>query len=280
MFKLSRFVNKSVEKLHRFTGRTGMLKSARAELAEPTAAQIAEGIVWKPTGDVLTRRQFVAQIYLRGDGIEIGALHNPLQVPPAAQVKYVDRLSVAELRRHYPELTAEALIEPDIICDGEELETIPNASQDFVIANHFIEHCQNPIKAFGNMLRVLRPEGILYLAIPDKRYTFDRTRPLTTLDHVRRDYQEGPEWSRRGHFEETVHYCALEAPPDQAAFDQHVQHLLDINYSIHYHVWTPLQFFELLVALRSEFSFEFEVESFFRNEGEAIYIIRKGEPAI
>lgn len=73
-----------------------------------------------------------------------------------------------------------------------------------MIANHFLEHCENPIKAFLNMLRVLRPGGILFLAVPDKRHTFDRDRPVTPLAHLVRDYEEGPGWSRKGHFEEWV----------------------------------------------------------------------------
>ena len=34
------------------------------------------------------------------------------------------------------------------------------------------------------------PGSILYLAVPDKRYTFDADRPVTPTDHVLRDYQE------------------------------------------------------------------------------------------
>ena len=36
-------------------------------------------------------RESVANAYIKGNGIEIGALHNPLKVSPAAHVKYVDR---------------------------------------------------------------------------------------------------------------------------------------------------------------------------------------------
>jgi len=85
-----------------------------------------------------------------------------------------------------------------------DLEVVQDATQDFVIANHFIEHCQNPIGALQNMLRVLKPGGKLYLSIPDKRYTFDMDRPITSVDHVTKDYVEGPEWSKRKHFEEWV----------------------------------------------------------------------------
>ena len=100
-------------------------------------------------------------------------------------------MTVAELRPQYHELATAPLVEVEIIDDGERLDKIADASQDFVIANHFLEHCQNPIMALRNMLRVLRVGGILFRAVPDKRYTVDVERPVTTLDHVWRDYAQG-----------------------------------------------------------------------------------------
>src|SRR6185503_6541068 len=132
-------------------------------------------------------REFVASAFLRGHGIEIGALHMPLRVPPSARVTYVDRFPLDDLRKHYPELSDQALVDVDVVADGERLEPLGDESQDFVIANHFLEHCQDPIGAVLNMFRVLKPGGILYLGIPDKRYSFDVDRPLTTLEHLLRD---------------------------------------------------------------------------------------------
>jgi ubiquinone/menaquinone biosynthesis C-methylase UbiE len=146
-------------------------------------------------------REFLADSFIRGQGIEIGALHMPLRVPRSAQVRYVDRFSAADLRLHYPELNDKEIVNVDIITDGERLDAIADATQDFVIANHFIEHCQNPIGAVLNMFRVLKPGGVLYLAIPDKRNSFDADRPVTPLAHLMRDYEEGPAWSKRQHFE-------------------------------------------------------------------------------
>jgi len=50
-----------------------------------------------------------------------------------------------ELRSQYPELNDKPLVPADYIADGELLETITDNNHDFVIANHFIEHCQNTI---------------------------------------------------------------------------------------------------------------------------------------
>ena len=134
-------------------------------------------------------RVTIARTYLRGNGIEIGALNAPLQLPLKARARYVDRLPVEELRRHYPELAAWKLVDVDVVDDGERLEKIEDGSQSFVTANHFLEHCQNPILALENMLRVVREGGIVYLAVPDKRYTFDRDRPVTSFEHLKRDFE-------------------------------------------------------------------------------------------
>ncbi|MFO5493152.1 MAG: methyltransferase domain-containing protein [Cuspidothrix sp.] len=218
------------------------------------------------------RRQ-IALHYLSGDGIEVGALHSPLNIPGNATVRYVDRMPVAELRKQYPELAKCELVEVDIIDDGENLNSISDSSVDFVIANHMIEHCQNPIGTIQQHLRVLKSGGILYMAIPDMRYTFDRDRPVTSLEHLISDYTEGPEWSKRSHFEE---WTRLVNKVPENEFVDSVQHLISINYSIHFHVWTQMEFCELLIYCQSQLSFPMEIELLQKNNNfEFIVILRK-----
>ena len=226
------------------------------------------------TASIHHTREVIATIFLRGDGIEIGALHQPLRVPPAARVKYVDRMTVPELRRQYEELAGVPLVETDIIDNGEQLSTIGGNTQDFVIANHFLEHCQNPMQTFQNLFRVLKAGGILYVAVPDKRFTFDADRPCTTVEHIMRDFSEGPEWSRRQHFEEWSRLVNKRA--GEARVAEEVEHLLQIDYSIHFHVWRAAELLELLVAVQRVV--QFEVELFLRNGFETILILRK-DPA-
>jgi predicted SAM-dependent methyltransferase len=216
-------------------------------------------------------REVVAAIFLRGDGIEIGALHQPLRVPASARVKYVDRMTVPDLRRQYEELAHEPLVDIDIIDNGEQLTTIAGDTQDFVIANHFIEHCQNPIQTFQNLFRVLKPGGILYVAVPDKRFTFDADRPSTTVEHIMRDFTDGPEWSKRQHFEEWSRLVNKRGGEAQVAAE--VEHLLTIDYSIHFHVWRAADLLEFMVAVQRVVPFE--VELFLRNGFETILILRK-----
>jgi SAM-dependent methyltransferase len=218
------------------------------------------------------RRRTLARRYLAGEGIEIGALHNPLELPDGARVRYVDRLPVDELREHYPELEGEKLVEVDVIDDGEELATIPDESVDFVVANHFLEHCEDPIKALLNMFRVLRPGGVIYLAVPDKRYTFDRNRNVTPLEHLADDHRDGPERSRRQHYEEWARYV------DEVAEERvpaHADELLERSYSIHFHVWTDAEARRLLDAVRDDHGAGHELEEFVRNGHENVFVVRK-----
>jgi hypothetical protein len=97
----------------------------------------------------LDARAELAARFLSGLGLEIGGLHAPLEVPWHVQVRYVDRATVDQLRHEYPELSAERLTPVDIVDDGEVLTTIPDVSQDFIVANHFLEHCEDPIGTIG-----------------------------------------------------------------------------------------------------------------------------------
>jgi SAM-dependent methyltransferase len=217
-------------------------------------------------------RRDIAFQYLKGEGIEVGALHAPLEVPAGVKVHYVDRMPVSELRKQYPELAAVNVVEADIVDNGETLSSIADNSWDFVIANHMIEHCQNPIGTLENFLRVLKPGGLVYMGVPDKRYTFDIDRPLTSLDHLIRDYKEGPEWSKLGHYEEFIRL--VDKPPAEHV-PARIQHLLDIDYSIHFHVWTSETFPEVLEYCQKQLGFGFTIEFSQENAMEVIMILRK-----
>jgi predicted SAM-dependent methyltransferase len=216
-------------------------------------------------------RESIAKMYIKGKGIEIGALHNPIRLPKSANITYVDRMSITALRKQYPELSSKELVDVDIIDDGEHLFKIKDSSQNFVIANHFLEHCQNPIGAIRNMLRVLKKGGVVYLSIPDKRYSFDADRPVTSIGHLLKDYQKGPEWSKKQHFEEWTRY--IDKIQSEAEIEARISHLMKLDYSIHYHTWTQTEMLELMVTLKKKF--HFEVELVLKNMDEVIIILRK-----
>lgn len=226
-------------------------------------------------------RAELAYRFLAGEGLEIGALHRPLKVPAQARVSYVDRMTVEELVTSYDEDVAGKDLTPvDVVDDGETLATVDDDSQDFIVANHFLEHTADPIGAIGNHLAKLRPGGVLFYAVPDKRYSFDFRREVTPLAHLIRDHDEGPEVSRREHYDEwgllvTGTDEEREAPnwPERGA--EMARALEAEDYSIHHHVWTESAFLELLLHCGQRFEAGLGIEAVARGGEEIVAVLRK-----
>lgn len=236
---------------------------------------------WPKVGrTVQHNRLLLAARYIRGSGIEIGGLGRPLKVPSGVSVKYVDRFSVEELKANYPDMPPHKVLAPDIVANGETLDPVGDGSQDFVIANHVIEHYQNPILFFRNAYRVLKPGGVLFLAIPDKEKTFDRDRPVTPFEHLREDYEDGPEGSKRGHFEEFVALADLpgigrQAWTTESERDALVEKLIAEDYSIHFHVWDIEAMHEMVQRIRTDHGISFRPLHTLASGDEVVFILEK-----
>lgn len=226
-----------------------------------------------------TSRTELAAGHLSGEGLEIGALHSPTAVPDGAHSRYVDRKPTSELRREYEELADLDLVEIDIVDDGETLATVADGSQAFIIANHFLEHCEDPIGTIGNHLRKLQPGGVLFYTVPDKRYTFDFRRRPTPLDHMISDHEQGPAGSRRGHYEEWTRLTPNPPDAEDEGFLRwaaaHARELEDEAASIHMHVWTQAEFLQLILHCRSRFGDAFDIEAAVRIGPEFVVLLRK-----
>lgn len=201
---------------------------------------------------VFVAREDLARRYLTGSGIEIGALGFPLRVPPGVAVRYVDHLPREELiafnRRSFElaRIDAQAIPPVDVVDDGATLATFADATLDFVIANHVLEHIEDPVEALENWLRVLRDGGILFLALPDARRTYDAPRERTSVEHVLRDHRDGPHNSRRAHYEEWARILDA-VPPERIAARAEEFAAQDARH--HFHVWELEGFLALLHAL-------------------------------
>ena len=218
-------------------------------------------------------RLLLSSFYLHGQGLEIGALHQPLQLPSHASVQYVDRLPVSELRIHYSDLSQLELVEVDIIDDGERLVTIKENSQDFIVANHMLEHCMNPIQTLQTFSEKLKPGGIIYISIPDKRFCFDRNRELTPFDHLIDDYH-----GRNEHYQHYIEWTKyVNGVTDEQEIERQSQHLLQMQYSIHFHVWDFFTFVDFIQRMNAFLNFRFDVLniSFDDYRHEIITILRK-----
>ena len=246
-----------------------------------------EGLKRDLAARIEPNREILAARYLRGEGIEIGARCHPLRVPPGARVRYVDNLTPEEMKRDYAAALEGTPVQPDVIDDAQRLAKFEDGSLDFIIANHVLEHLEDPIGALKHFFRVLRPEGILFLSIPDKERTFDRERAATTLEHLVRDHLEGPEGSRREHYEESEgsrreHYeeSARFTPGrrTEAQIRGVAERWMSEGRSIHFHCWRQWDMFALFAHLRNEENVPCVVEAFQRHHRECLFVLRKAGP--
>ena len=217
------------------------------------------------------KRRAVSKFYLRGRGIEIGALHRPLPVRLGTKVSYVDRYDRENLRKEYPELRSYNLVKVDITDDGEKLKKIASGSQDFIIANHFLEHCRNPLGTLETFLDRIKPKGILYIIVPDKRFTFDSKRKITSFAHLVGDYHGKN--SDDPHFIE----AAAGSRPKKITpeLKRQAKELKESKYSIHYHVWDFNAYADFLFKARKFLDNAFEILVLMQNDDEIISVLKK-----
>ena len=221
------------------------------------------------------QRWSLSKKYILGKGLELGALNRPLPVHKCVQVIYIDRLTVDDAYNiHFPELKGGDIANVDVMDDAEELNNIPLESQDFIIAGHFLEHTQNPIKSIESHLSRIRLGGILYYILPDKRHTFDIDRPVTTFQHLLQDYEKGASISYDSHMYEYAELVDHAKTKEQ--IENRVKELKDKAYTIHFHVWDANALREFFEKTNRVLGYPYVLVDFLEDEQyENIVILRK-----
>ncbi len=96
------------------------------------------------------------------------------------------------------------------IHNATDLAAITDASYDFLLASHILEHVANPLRALQEFHRVVRPNGSLLIAVPNQLHSFDHRRPLTTFAHLEADLAANTGESDMTHLEEILALHDLE----------------------------------------------------------------------
>lgn len=141
----------------------------------------------------------------------------------------------------------------DYLTDATNLYFAKDGEFNFVCSSHVLEHIANPIKALCEWRRVIKEGGIIYCAVPDKRFTFDHRRPRTTLSHLIEDYQKAINQSDTTHIQDLVNNWDERLDSCWDNKQQLLEHIRANPLSgIHHHVWITEDVVELFKYVHLE----------------------------
>ena len=129
-------------------------------------------------------------------GLEIGAGYNPLV--SGANAKILDHLDQDGLIAKYASIDTSKIKPVDYVWNGERLPDLVKEKFDWVVASHVIEHVPDLIGFFNDCAALLTPGGVLTLAVPDRRYTFDYYRAPSSLAAIADAHFDGRTRPSRG----------------------------------------------------------------------------------
>jgi len=239
--------------------------------------------------------------------IEIGALHSPLLSPDEGRVVRVDYAPTEVLRANlrHPGVDPADVVPVDVVWGTIPLRDAIGEAAGVILASHVIEHVPDLLGWFLELHAALRPGGILGLAIPDRRATFDAWRNDSCIASVVGAHLEKRRRPSAAQlFESATHsdsaapglmwraetgaplpdpvlerlgsvYRWLQARPESAPYRD-----------AHCWVFTPHSFLNIIEGLAAIGCFPFVVEAFFPTEpGEIEFqlrlcAVREGDPEV
>ena len=130
-----------------------------------------------------------------GFGVEIGPSHNPIAPKrDGFKTHVIDHMSRKQLLGKYKNhgVNLDNIEEVDFVWEGQPYAELLGSGKkyDWIIASHVIEHTPDLIGFLLDCDSILNDDGVISLAIPDKRYCFDRFRPITGLSDIVNSHAE------------------------------------------------------------------------------------------
>jgi SAM-dependent methyltransferase len=138
------------------------------------------------------------------------------------------------------------------VAEAADVGFIADATYDFVLSSHMLEHSANPVRALHEWLRILKPGGTLFLILPHRDGTFDHRRPVTPLRHLLEDFEQKTGEDDLTHLPEILELHDLSLDPGAgslAAFKARSERNRE-NRGLHHHVFDTRLAIELLDHLR------------------------------
>ncbi|HMD81336.1 MAG TPA: methyltransferase domain-containing protein [Anaerolineales bacterium] len=134
------------------------------------------------------KEQRLAHQWCKGEGLELGAgAHNPFNLPGSLNVAPGDdpvfRQAEIEICGMYAEI--------DIVAEGHDIP-VGDGTQDYIISSHVVEHFPDPLRAFIEWNRILKPGGIVFMIVPQRNADpHDAKQPVSKIAEIVEAYEQG-----------------------------------------------------------------------------------------
>lgn len=209
----------------------------------------------------LGRPRFGLSRYIKGPALEIGPGVAPFPVPPGTKRILAERKFDGSIVELFPELGPEAVApEGDVYLDLDKdgLRMFAPDSLGSIIVSHVLEHTANPLRALTEIYRTLEIGGRAIIALPDRRLTFDRARPGTTVSHLVSEFASNVTEVADDHI---IEFCQLvEGRASSEISASLIAH--HRKRSIHAHCWTAEEFLAALLYLTKVDELRFDLIDF------------------
>lgn len=157
----------------------------------------------------MKRRDYIAAAGApTGNILELGAFDNPIFRPELGDnVRYLDWFSRDELIEMHKDNTRRdpnKIVNIDYVVKDHLFARHIDKRFDLISASHVIEHVADIISWLNQLESLLSDKGQIFLAIPDRRYTFDYYRQVSqsvSMVQAHEDRLERPnKWQLAEHF--------------------------------------------------------------------------------
>ena len=210
-----------------------------------------------------------------------------------SRVKYFDTLSTDDLKKRAQEIGIDHSTIPEIdwIDPDGDLSVVQELF-DCCVSSHAIEHQPDLVRHLINVAGLLAPGGRYFLAVPDRRYTFDHFLKDSSITEVIEAHREG---RQRHTLQSVIEHRALTTHNDPVAHwngthgDEEIDSAkvrsaitefeeADRYLDVHAWIFTPASFRIVMTALFSQGLTQFSIERLYptlRDSNEFYVVLRK-----
>jgi SAM-dependent methyltransferase len=153
-----------------------------------------------------------------GVGLEISPSYNPI-VPKSSgrNIETLDHATAEELRHKYkddPHVDISKIEDVDYVSGGGSIQQAIGKTRyyDYILASHLVEHLPDLLGFLKDCESLLKDDGVLVLAVPDKRFCFDVFQNLSSTGDLLQAHLEKRSRHSPGKLFDFIGYRAMRGP--------------------------------------------------------------------